>query len=64
MPRKRKDPAAVALGRKRMKQLTEDQRKQFASKGGKSRFEGWTAEQISAEMKRVRSAAKNRKKGK
>jgi len=52
---RKQNPAAVALGRRRMRKLKKEDRKVFASKGGKSRFAGWTAEQISAEMKRVRA---------
>jgi hypothetical protein len=63
--RTRKNPAAVALGRRRMKKLSDDERTKFAKEGGKarakSRFEGWTKEQISEEMKRIRGAAKAKK---
>jgi hypothetical protein len=61
MPRKKKNPAAVALGRKRMMKLSKKERVEFATKGGKSRFQGWTEEQISEEMKRIRGAAKAKK---
>jgi hypothetical protein len=58
---RKKNPAAVALGRRRMRKLKKEDRKVFASKGGKSRFAGWTAEQISAEMKRVRAKGAKKK---
>jgi hypothetical protein len=58
----RKDPAAVALGRKRMAKASPEERRQIGSKGGKRRFAGWTTEEISAEMKRVRAAAIAKKK--
>jgi len=54
---KRKNPAAVALARRRMRKLSPEQRKQIASMGGKARFEGKTAEEISAAMKSVRAGA-------
>jgi hypothetical protein len=59
--KKKKNPAAVALGRRRMRNLSEKNRHDLAAKGGKKRFAGWTAEEISAEMKRVRAAAKAKK---
>jgi hypothetical protein len=39
-----------------MARLSDEERKQLSSKGGKARFQGWIAEQISIEMKRVRAA--------
>jgi hypothetical protein len=53
MPQK-KDPAAVALGRKRMSKLSKKERADLGAKGGKLRFKGWSEEEIRAEMKRVR----------
>lgn len=54
MAQRRKNPHAVALGRRRMRNLTEEERKEFAILGGKAsskaRFEGLTKEEISAKM--------------
>jgi hypothetical protein len=48
----RKNPAAAALGRQRMKKLSAPEIKELGSKGGKSAWAGLGPEARSAEMKR------------
>jgi general stress protein YciG len=44
---KRKNPAAVALAKRRMKTMTADERSEVARKGGKARLTTMTPEQRS-----------------
>lgn len=60
-PRSRKkDPGAVALGRKRIKKLSGPERKELASKGGSAAWAKLSPEERSAEMKRRAAKRKRR----